>query len=701
MKNWQKTRFAVIFAVLAAAMLLFVSRLMVIQIARGSSYYTEATQGFSVRQTIPAARGELVDRYGRPFVTNRTSYNIIFDKSFLPADTQNEIIHTLIGIMEQNGEEWIDSLPISKAEPFLFEDGKDSAIATLKKTLAVADYATAEECIGWLAERYGLGSYDEAAGLWISTNRDGTVASSYDSLSLRRIVGVRYEMERSGFSLRSTYTFAENVGSDTRTAVSEYSYLLTGVSLMESTRREYVDGTLAPHIIGITGLISAEDLEQLDAEGKLYSSSNLSGYRNDEQIGKLGLEKQYEELLRGEAGVRTIYFDNKGNVLETEETVSPRPGYTLVTTLDRDLQESTYNALEDRILYLQTTSTIDEGMMASAGAAVVLDVKTGEVLAAATYPSYDNATYYQDYTELAAQKPEPLLNRAFSGIYRPGSTFKPCVAVAGLQEGVISPGESIYCGGVYTRFSDYRPSCMHVDGDITVYGALQRSCNVFFYETGWRLGINRMTEYASAFGLGQPVNLELPTATGHLSTPEFHESLGSTWTNGNVIQSAIGQLDHMFSPLQLASYCAALANNGVRMQPHLVKSIRSYDLSEVIEQTEPTVASTVEADDLVWKTVRSGMVAVSKVGGTAYGAWSDFPMEVAAKTGTAQVSGDNLDSTYICYLPADDPQIAIAVVIEDGGQGTTGARVARSIADQYFFGSSSSEAPLASGTLLS
>ena len=332
----------------------------------------------------------------------------------------------------------------------------------------------------------------------------------------------------------------------------------------------------------------------------------------------------------------------------------------------------------------------------------MVKVGTGEVLALVSYPMYDLAAYIQDSTyraKLNTDESLPLVNRATTGRYPPGSTYKPCVATAGLAEGVIGADETVLCTGVYTRLAPYTPRCLYVNGNIDVRHALQVSCNIFFYETGWRLGIDLQNEYAKHFGLGSATGIEVVEARGQLSSRATREAVGETWNNGDIIQSAIGQLDHGFTPVQLAGYTATLANDGARMQLHLVKQVTTYGFEEVVEETQPRVADQVPAGKEVFQVVREGMVAASRPGGTSAASWLDFPYTVASKTGTPE-SLDNLTSTYICYMPAEDPEIAIAVVIEDGGQGYTGAPVARKMADQYFFGGLGAEQVTAPGTLL-
>lgn len=682
-KKQQNIRFAILCGLVGGIFVLFIYQLMLLQIAEGESYKNKATQGTVSRQTVSATRGEIVDRYGRPFTINRVGYNIILDRAYLPYGKENEVLYRLITLMESLGQSWTDNLPISETEPFTFKEGYDSQVAQLKRDLEINEYATAEECMYWLSDQ-------RFYNLW-----------EYDAETRRKLAGIRYEMVLRDFSLENTYVFASDVGSVARDTILEHSYELPGVDVVESPIREYVDGTLAPHIIGMMGPIYKEEMTQLKEEGLWWSADNPQGYKGDEYLGKSGIEAAFESELRGQKGERLITLDNKGNVVDVEETVAPVPGNTVVLTLDRDVQRAAQEGLEETIksLNANTALTHEQGRDASAGAAVAIHPKTGEILAAATYPSYDLSTYQQDYAALSTQKPEPLLNRATMGVYRPGSTYKPSVAIAGLSEGVITPTETITCNMVYTRFADYQPKCMHADGPITVVAALQRSCNVFFYETGWRLGIDKQNEYATHFGLGSKTGVELPEATGQLSSPATREAIGETWTSGNVIQSAIGQLDHGFTPLQMANYVATLANNGTRMQPHFVKAIKSYDFKTTISETQPEVVDQVPAPQSAFETVHKGMVAATADGGTSGWLWTGFPLTVASKTGTPE--GDStLTSCYICYIPAEDPEIAIAVVLENGGQGYTGAPVARAIAEEYFFGGSKTESVQDSGTLL-
>lgn len=698
--NSDRARFSILGGLVVMILLAFVYQLVFIQITQGEAYKRKVTQGYTRTQTVVGTRGEIVDRYGRPFATNRISMNIILDYAYLPSGQENKVVLELIRLLESLGQDWNDNLPIG--EPIIGSDGmphyqflpdSEAQVAKLKNDLNIQPYATADDCMDWLCSRsyYDLVPHDN--------DKPGERDWTEDPFIQRKLAGVRYEMAQQNFGYRNNYIFAADVSNAVATNVQEHSYALPGVDVVQSSVREFSDGTLAPHVIGITGPLYQEDMEVLKEQGLWWSENNLQGYQGNDTIGRSGIEAAYESVLRGKNGERQITINAQQQVVDVTETVPPTPGNTVVLTLDRDLQAVTQTALADQIALLQQNTTINEGKDASAGAAVCVDVKNGEILAMATYPSYDNTRFYQDYYALSKEDPEPLLNRATMGVYRPGSTYKPCVATAGLSEGVILDGETVNCTGVYTRLEPFTPRCLYVNGPIDVKGALQVSCNYFFYETGWRLGIDMQNYYAQHFGLGSPTGIEIVEASGQLSSPSTRESVGDSWNNGDIIQSAIGQLDHGFTPVQLAGYVATLANDGERLQLHLVKSIATYNFEEVVEETPTTVIDQVPATKETFQVVRDGMIAASRPGGTSARSWTGFPYTVASKTGTPE-SLDNLTSTYICYMPAEDPQIAIAVVIEDGGQGYTGAPVARKIADQYFFGGSSGEPVPAAGVLL-
>lgn len=645
-----RRRIVVLFVLFLIVFITFLLILMQMQIVEGKSYSDTATRGSTRVQTIQAARGEIVDRYGRPLASNRVGFNITFDRAFLPYGGENEVILKLFELLDAAGESWIDHLPLTDTAPFTFKEGYENETAVLKKHLGLASFATAEDVVYWLKERYHLQE-----------------ANDFD---FRRAAGVRYEMERRGFNLSTRYTFAEDVSISTVSKIKEQSSVFLGVAIEENPIREYVNGDLASPIIGDIGPIYKEE----------YESLKELGYGLNDVVGKSGIERQYESTLRGENGTRQITLDAQGNVIDVVALQEPKPGNTVVLTLDKQLQSVLQQALKTRVEQLRATSDPEKGQATEGASAVVIDVKTGDILASATYPTYDLATYRQNYNEIKNEPFNPLINRALTGLYAPGSTFKPSVAVAALAENFITDRTTVFCGGHCTLFPDYQPRCMGFHRNINVINALRVSCNVFFYETGYKLGIDLMNRYASLFGLGEYTGIELYEAKGQISNP----SVKGDWTQGDIIQTAIGQSETLVTPLQLAVYTATIANKGVQMQPHFVKEIKSYTFEETIEETFPTVKTDLNLDRSIFSTITQGMVLASGANGTSGSTFINYPISVASKTGTPE-TGTIPNSVYIAFAPADDPQIAVAIVLEKAWHGTFSAPVAKAVFDEYFF----------------
>ncbi len=665
-------RIWILFGLILCVCIIFGIVLIEIQIVHGQSYAELATKGATRSQTIQAARGEITDRYGRPLVQNKVGYNVTLDKAYLTRGEENEIILRLLSLLQAAGEEWIDKLPITQTEPFSFYEEQETEIAKLKDFLDVGSYTSVDDVMSWLVERYELESYTPA--------------------QQRMLAGIRYEMERQGFSITTPYTLAEDVDVSTVIQIKERSYELSGVMVTESTIREYVAGDIAPHLIGQIGPIYAEE----------YAELKDQGYAMNDTIGKSGIEEAFESQLRGENGKRTITLNANGEVIDATVTQSPVPGNSIMLTLDLDLQRIAQDSLEDEIQWLQANGEEGEGKEATAGAVVAIEVKTGEILAMASYPTYNLATYNQDYNTLLANPDNPLFNRALQGTYAPGSIFKPLVGTAGLQEGLITPSYTYTCNHVYTYYDDYQPKCLGWHPNYTVMDALRVSCNIFFYDLGRRLGIDTLLDYAKQFGLGEPTGIELPEAIGHMASPAYSESIGEIWNPGDVLQASIGQGKSLFTPLQLATYTATLANGGVRMKTHLVKSIHTYNLDETVEEIEPEVVVDMDLSDTAVSAIRDGMIRASGqngYSGTSGAYFGNYPISVASKTGTPETTGYP-NGTYICYAPADDPQIAVAVVIENGYHGYWGAAVAKAIFDEYFFGKTNDQLPTQTDTLL-
>lgn len=657
--NTIKWRHAVLIVIVLVVIFGVMVRLMTLQIVSGEEYQSLLSEGYSVNKKIEAARGDIVDRYGRSLAVNRVCYDITFDKNNIVKNSENSVILELIGILEENGEDWIDSLPISEQAPWEYT-GSETAQSRLRKRLDLAEFATVEDVVFRLKERYGLEDMSDS--------------------DFRRVAGVRYEMERVGYNYNTPYTFAEDVSTATVNIISEHSYYFQGIDVVESYVREYPNGDAAPHIVGLTGIIFEEEYEKLDHS--IYGMNDI--------IGKSGLESAFEEQLRGHDGTVKVTYDAKGDII-SEEVIDPAvPGATVVSTLDIDLVRVAQEALAKQIEYLRANAEEGKGKESEGGTAVVMEVGTGEILAVANYPGYDLSTYAADYNTLLETEYNPLFNRSCEGLYAIGSTFKPCMATAALQLGVIKANTTVTCNHVYTYYDDYQPTCLGHHGSINVIKALGYSCNIFFYEIGREIGIDNIRQYAYYYGLGEPTGIELKERIGQVSSPDYAADRGITWQKGDVLQTAIGQSYSQFSPVQVANYVATIANRGVRVNAHFVKTVNSYDFSKVLYETPVEVLSDMGMTDYTYDTVLKGMLQSSQ--DSSGFVWRDSPLygKVASKTGTPQTSTATVNSTFICFAPADDPKIAVAVIIEKGWQGYTAAPVARDILE-YYFGESQAE----------
>ncbi len=649
-----KNRVIILSVAVIVVMIIFFVRLLSLQLVNGEYYLDMMNKSTTRSQDIQVARGEIVDRNGELLTANRVSYNISFDRAFMPKAEQNPTILELTEIMKVEAVDWIDQLPISTAMPYTFLENRENDVVRLQNLLVVGNYTSAEDVFGWLVERYELEEYSEE--------------------DKRTLAGIRYTMEISGFNLSTPYTFAEDIPVNTAVLIKEQGYNLVGVDILETAVRYHPEGELLPHIIGRIGPIFAEELAQKKEEG--YIATDL--------IGKEGVELLYEDELRGEDGQSSIVLDSDGNLVEFTQEVTPVPGNTVELTIDSDIQRVGYEALVNQIKYLNETAPEGQGKEANAGAVVAIDVKTGDVLASINYPTYDLNRYNEDYNEIISDPLNPMFNRALLGRYAPGSTYKPAVSIATLNEEIEDATSTVYCGMVYTHYDDYQPRCLGFHGDINVQNALRVSCNIYYYDVGRRLGIDNINRYALDLGLGEKTGVELSEGSGILSSPEVAASVGDIWTDGRTISSAIGQGYNEFTPIQLANYTATIANRGERMDTNIIKSIYSYDMEEVIYERQPQVVVDMDyVDDEVFETVIDGMVMASRPGGTASMVFGDYFVDVASKTGTPETAVEP-NSVFIAFAPADDPEIAIAVVIEKGWHGYTGAPVAKAIFDEYF-----------------
>ena len=676
-----KKRALFLLAGVLVVLAVFSAKLFQLQMVEGADYRDKATSTTLIELPLPAARGEIVDRYGRAIATNRAAYHLWLIKAMLPDDQLNEVLMRMVDILSANGESWNDDAPLTHTEPYQFEEGRDADVERMKSNLGLAQYATAQNVYDKMIETYDLEDIPE----------------EYQ----RILAGIRYQMQYEEYSNATPFVLASDVSMKTVATVKENNLDLPGVYVMEGTVRSYPDSTLMPHIIGTVGKIYAEEWES--------TYKNKDNYKMNDLVGKSGIELAYESTLKGVDGKMQIELTRTGSVVSTT-VVEPIPGDTVVLTIDKNLQSECQKILENQVMVLRNTAKANREGEAEGAALVVLDVKTGGVLAAATYPSYDLNLYSSNYSVYASDELLPLLNRAFTGLYRPGSTFKCSVAAEGLIEGLITPDYTFYCGGTYTYWSDYQPKCTHHHGNENVRTALQGSCNIFFYDLGRRLGLDAFNSMASTLGFGQKAGLEVGEATGNLSTPGYHlEATGEDWQQGNVVQSAIGQQDTQVTPVQLATYAGAIANNGTRYRTHLVAAIRSYDFSELIEETQVEVAAQVEGDpatiQAAFDQVEQGMLLASRVG-TAEQFLGTYQYQIASKTGTAETGKydeygkKEYNATIVAYGPVEEPELAIGAVAEVAGNGYQLARSVRDVFDAYYIDKNQNSTPVANGQLL-
>lgn len=645
-------RSAILAALVIAASFLCGLRLLEIQIADGGKYLAMTQSSHTFTQPIEAARGKIADSTGKILNTNELNCSVNLQKSYLESGTENEVIYRILTVLIKNGEEWNESLPITRTQPYQFEKDRENAVDSLKIRMKLGVYATVENCMNALYETYDI-------------------SDKYEEPMRRYIAGVRYEMSLKDFSTENKFELASGISSDTVLELKELSSLMSGMEISEGWNRLYLDGTTAPHIRGTVGAISAEK----------YAELKSSGYNMNDIIGTSGIELALESTLRGERGVREITRNSDGMKVSDEIIQEPQSGNSVMLTIDSKFQNMVEQIVQYQMDFLHSpyyTTAMDatlRGNQTEVGSAVVLNVKDGSVLAMVTLPSYDINDLVENYGAVLNAKNSPLLNRAINGEYRPGSTFKTITATAGLAEGVITPSTTITCNQVYTYYApSFTPKCTGYHGAITVQFGLKHSCNIFFYETARRMGIDRLAYWASRFGVGQDLGFEIPMSTGRMTSPEIFDKLGLEWNASDTIQAGIGQSETLLTPLHLATQAMTIANNGVRYRPHVVKAIYNYDFTELIEEIQPEIMDEMTGMDDIFAEVKAGMKRVSENANFLLdGGWYNIydykgigKENVCTKTGTPEVIAmTRFNSTIVGFYPADDPEIAFGVCMEN------------------------------------
>ena len=652
-----KRRVIALLAFFGAFLLLFAAVLYDAQILHGGENRAKSISSNAASETVTASRGIITDRNGKVLVSNRLAYTLMFDRSGFDDDAAlNAAILRLVQLCEETGTGWNDTLPIGRVGNFLrYSNARSETFDKFIEKNELTSGASGRQLLSELRELYHV---DE----------------SLSEREARLIVGVRYELHS-----RDSYTFAEDVSTEVLSLITDGRY--EGVTIRTASARVY-NTALAAHILGTIGPIWQEEWSSSEDTG--YVGYADKGYSMNDLVGKDGVEKAFESYLRGTDGRRLITTDETGKITGELYTREPQPGGTVALTLDIDLQADVEAALAETI-----SGMIDKDSNERGGAAAVVSVGTGEVLALASYPTYDLSTFNEDYDELVNDQRLPMFNRATQGIYAPGSTFKMVTAVAALESGIITPSSIIQDRGIYTYYKDPQPMCWiysqtgSTHGRINVSQAITDSCNYFFYEVGRLTGIRTLDSYASQFGLGQSTGIEIGDSSGVLASPEWAESHDQEWTDGQTITAAIGQSYNLFTPLQLANYVATLVGGGDHYQAHLLKNVKAYDNSRLLYMYGDKPMNTVEISDSTLSAVTRGMHELTVSGSVAY-AFENCVVSAGAKTGSAQVGTDIANGVFVAYAPYEKPEIAVAIVIEKGGSGAALANTAVEIINSWF-----------------
>ena len=627
---------------------------------------------FTTYTRVKAARGDILDRNGNALVSNRASYNLVFNY-FVIADSEdpNDSLRKLVKLCQEQEIDYIEHFPVTKSRPFEY---------------TLEDYSTIYQGYfqAYLANR-NLDSDISAPLLMRNLRKAYKIPDDWSDEDARLVIGLRYELAlRGGITNLPNYIFIEDANDKDLSAIRELN--IPGLNVEPSTVREY-NTEYAAHILGYVGPMNAEQWEYYQ---------NIDGYEMDSEVGQDGLEAAFEEEIHGVDGLREDVVTADGTVISTRYITEPQAGNNVEVSIDLSLQMVAEDALADTIEKLRADEGND-GSDVQGAAVVAMEVKTGEVLVCGSYPTYDLSTFFENYEAILAEDYGPLFNRALMGQYPPGSTYKMSMVVAAINAGAINSESTITDQGQFTKYasSGFHPNCLvytntgGTHGTINAAQALEVSCNYFFYVLGDQLPLQAIDDTAKGLGLGESTGIELFEYTGHRANAETKKALYSGsdayWYPADQILGAIGQSENRFTPLQLCVYASTLANQGKRYRATFMNRVVSSDYRSLVRENEPELLSTLEIKDEAYQTCVEGMRMVSRTG-TASGVFAGYPIDVAAKTGTADT--DKLDASangaFVCFAPADDPQIAIAIYAEQAGHGSSLASCAKAILDAYF-----------------
>ena len=665
-------RYNILIVVVFLIGIVLIFQLFNLQITNGDKYRAMSSARLTRETKIYADRGEILDRNGMKMVTTSTEYDLRIYKTTSDARLLNENIIKIINVLEENGDKFKDSL-ILDVNPYRYTTEDEDTIKKFKKNNGIKEEYGAEECFNYLKDKYKI--------------------DCDDIVLARKVMAVRYEITQNGYSNVRPVQIAKNISKESVLKFSEENSEFFGIDIINRPVVTYNNGNLASHVLGYCGKITEDELNK-----------NSDGYDENSIIGKTGIQYVFENYLKGENGIRQIDMDVNGNITGEYITQEPVVGNDVQLTIDSKIQSVLEESLKADIEKIASGGYTDKSD-AKSGAAVVMNTKTGEILALASYPDYEPQLFtdgistekYNEYKEK-----ESLYNRAISGAYAPGSTFKMITAMAALETGKLSPSERISCSGVYPHA--HKPVCWHYTsyhtghGPLSITQAIEQSCNYFFYELGYRMGINTLSEYSKYFGLGRKTGIELiGESEGNIASRERAEEENRDWYVGETLSAAIGQSYNNVTPVQMAKYISTLVNGGHQIDVTLVKSVINQDGEEVpkeevksyvnnllgIDESEKIAEKTFSEENI--EVVLNGMKNVTtETGGTAYSAFRDSAIKVGGKTGSAQ-AGDKTHAWFVGFAPYDDPEIAVVVIIENGAHGSYSAQVARDVIDAYFF----------------
>lgn len=658
--------------------IILIVQLFNLQIVHGSKYREESNTRLTRESTLEATRGEILDRSGNVLVSSSQKFNLELYKSKIDTNALNDSILKIIQVLEKYNVSYVDSFPI-KIDPFEYTI-TDTNLSNWKSNNGIDENATAEEAFYKFKDKYKI--------------------QNTDISEIRKIIAIRYAIVQEGYSSTKSLTIAKDIPREAVAEFSEEGDEFPGINISVQPVRQYKQGTLASHILGYASKIGSEEYQKKKDE-----------YNQNDIIGKTGIEAVFEKYLKGKNGTKQIDMAVDGTI--TAEVVEKEAvaGSNVVLTIDSQLQKIAEQALKDNIEKIKNGG-FGKSYDAKGGSCVVMNVKTGEVLAMASYPDYNPQSFAdgisnEEWKSYNENKSYPLLNKCIQSSYEPGSIFKMVTAIAGLESGNISLTEKINDTGVYKKYGAEWKCWYYTDyhrghGYLNVIGAIEKSCNFFFYETADRMGIDTLDKYATYFGLGKKTGIELPSETaGTLASKDYVKSIKGSWNPGDTINAAIGQGYNKFTPLQMTKYISMIANGGNNVDVSIVKTIQNADGTEVSkdeinEYVKEKLGLTEENNENITlnkdyvNAVREGMKSVtSGESGTAYVRFKDFNIKVGGKTGSAEAGkdangNDIVNAWFAAFAPYDDPEIAVVVMVENGGHGNYTAEAVRNIMAEYF-----------------